>query len=692
MNVSERKMRDQAIIVRNARKQYGGGNLVLNGVNLNVPKGCIYGLLGASGCGKTTLLSCIVGVRKLDAGDILVLGGRPGDNDSGIPGPRVGYMPQDISLVDEFSVIGALYFFGKINGLDKETIDERYLFLKDLLQLPPHDRLVKNMSGGQQRRVSFAAALLHKPELLILDEPTVGLDPVLRDNIWNHLVQITQEKQVTIIITTHYIEEAKQANKIGLLRSGQLLAESSPTELLEEWQTDSLEEAFLNLSQLQVQNRLDSRRTSSIANNTITMDLHTSQKMQLTSNWKKRCQALLLKNFYQFVRHPGGILFSFVLPIMQIILFFNSIGLDPKDLKISVVNEEAGNCNDGRNFGNVSYNYNDFSCNFADLSCKFLTEIDDSFLKKVYYDSYEEALDRAQKDGIVAIMHFRRNFSHAMQARLDDYLSLSEEDIVSGQIEVTIQTADRQISIYLQKRLYSVFFDKYDVIMKQCKIVPKFAKLPVNFEEPIFGSMDQTYTSFAAPIFVLLVLFMQATSLSSSIIITDRHSGVWDRVTVQGVTTTEILVTHLATQVFLTILQTTVALGIYFILSDSECKGSVATIMWLSLLGGLCGMCYGFTISVVCTSHTLVNYASVGSFYPLVILTGYLWPVEGMPKVLRWFSLALPLTKPGISIRDVLEKGSSIDEPEVYLGFIVMGAWIAILVSFCMVYLKAKST
>ncbi|XP_003705981.2 ABC transporter G family member 20 [Megachile rotundata] len=686
-------MPDQAIIVRNARKQYGGGHVVLNDINLNVPRGCIYGLLGASGCGKTTLLSCIVGVKKLDAGDILVLGGRPGNKDSGIPGPRVGYMPQDISLVDEFSVIGALYFFGKINGLDKDTIDERYIFLKDLLQLPPQDRLVKNMSGGQQRRVSFAAALLHKPELLILDEPTVGLDPVLRDNIWNHLVKITQEKQVTVIITTHYIEEAKQANKIGLLRNGQLLSESSPNELLEEWHTDSLEEAFLNLSQLQVQNQLD-RRASNVTHNAIAMDSHTSytsKTMQLRSSWKKRCEALLLKNFYQFVRHPGGILFSFVLPIMQVILFFNSIGLDPKNLKISVVNEEAGNCNNGRNFGNVSYNY-DFTCNFSDLSCRFLSEINDSFLKKVYYDSYEEALNLAQKDRSVAIMHFRRNFSHASQARLDDYLSLSEEDIVSGQIEVTIQTADRQISIYLQKKLYDFFFEKYDTIMKQCKIRPKFAKIPVNFEEPIFGKRDQNFVSFAAPIFILLVLFVQTTSLCSSIIITDRHSGVWDRLCVQGVTTTEIIATHLATQVFLTILQTAVAMIIYFSLSDSECKGSIITVILMSLLSGLCGVCYGFTISVVCTSHTLVNYASVGSFYPLVLLSGYVWPVEGMPKLLRWISLALPITKPGISMRDIVEKGSSIDQPEVYLGFIVMATWIICLVTFCVIYLKAKST
>ncbi|KAF4529688.1 hypothetical protein B566_EDAN010774, partial [Ephemera danica] len=166
-----------AVYVENAYKYYGSSKspkVVLDRLNMTVPQGTIYGLLGASGCGKTTLLTCIVGRRRLNSGDIWVLGGRPGSRGSGVPGPRVGYMPQDIALFSDFSF--------------RETI------------------------GGQKRRVSLAAALLHDPELLILDEPTVGVDPVLRQRIWDHLVQITVRGNTTVIITTHYIEEARQAD------------------------------------------------------------------------------------------------------------------------------------------------------------------------------------------------------------------------------------------------------------------------------------------------------------------------------------------------------------------------------------------------------------------------------------------------------------------------------------------------
>ncbi|XP_071625909.1 ABC transporter G family member 23-like [Temnothorax longispinosus] len=142
-------------------------------------------------------------------------------------------MPQKIALYSEFSIRETFIYFGWCAGMTTEQVDEKLTFLIKFLELPPENRFVKNLSGGQQRRVSFAAAILAEPELLILDEPTVGVDPILRQNIWDHLVQITKNGTRTIIITTHYIEETRQAGIIGLMRNGKFLAEESPAKLME---------------------------------------------------------------------------------------------------------------------------------------------------------------------------------------------------------------------------------------------------------------------------------------------------------------------------------------------------------------------------------------------------------------------------------------------------------------------------
>jgi len=206
-----------------------------------------YGLLGPSGSGKTTLLKSVVGQLTPTEGWVKVFGFQPNQPGSQIPGAAIGYMPQELAVYEDFTIKETLWYFGRLYRIPNKLIKERIEFLLNFLDLPRSKRLIVNMSGGQKRRVSLASALVHSPPLLILDEPTVGVDPLLRQSIWQHLVTLTQTEKITVIVTTHYIEEARRANIVGLMRRGKLLAENAPESLMAKHDSNSLEDVFLKL-------------------------------------------------------------------------------------------------------------------------------------------------------------------------------------------------------------------------------------------------------------------------------------------------------------------------------------------------------------------------------------------------------------------------------------------------------------
>ena len=216
---------------------------VLQGLGMTVDEGSIYGLLGPSGCGKTTLLKVILGFLAPESGKVEVKGE--------IPGSDVGYSPQEIALYPDLSIAETLRFHGRLHGMDANRILARQSWLIEFLDLPDPARTVGKLSGGQKRRVSLAVALLHEPNLLLLDEPTVGVDPELRARLWDHLQEISANG-TSIVITTHYIDEARNADRVGLMRDGVLLAEDSPQSVMDSQSTSSLEEAFLALCRREV--------------------------------------------------------------------------------------------------------------------------------------------------------------------------------------------------------------------------------------------------------------------------------------------------------------------------------------------------------------------------------------------------------------------------------------------------------
>ncbi|MBA3045926.1 MAG: ABC transporter ATP-binding protein [Candidatus Thermoplasmatota archaeon] len=230
-----------AIKVEKLEKKFGDFR-ALDGLDLDIRKGEVYGLLGPNGAGKTTAIKVLTGLLKMTAGNAEVLGTRLPNKDIT---QRVGYMPQETALYLGLTVHQNLEFFGKLFGMDKSKILEREAELLKFIDLERwKDEMVTNLSGGMKHRVSLACALIHEPEVLFLDEPTVGVDPELRESFWKFFGNL-KEKGITILITTHYMDEASHCDRIGFMRTGKLIAEGQPQAILREAGTKSLEDAFL---------------------------------------------------------------------------------------------------------------------------------------------------------------------------------------------------------------------------------------------------------------------------------------------------------------------------------------------------------------------------------------------------------------------------------------------------------------
>ncbi len=217
-----------------------GGTVALDGISLRVSAGRVTGLLGPSGSGKSTLIRSVVGVQRITSGCVTVLGEAAG---SALLRARVGYVTQAPSVYGDLSVRENLRYFGRIVRAPRQRADE-VIGIVDLV--PFAERVVDRLSGGERARVSLATALLNDPELLVLDEPTVGLDPVLRRDLWDMFHELAG-RGYSLLVSSHVMDEAVRCHDLLLLRDGKLLAAGTPQELRARTGTDDLESVFLRL-------------------------------------------------------------------------------------------------------------------------------------------------------------------------------------------------------------------------------------------------------------------------------------------------------------------------------------------------------------------------------------------------------------------------------------------------------------
>ncbi|KAJ1525309.1 hypothetical protein ONE63_010131 [Megalurothrips usitatus] len=708
--------RAAAISIRNAKKSYPlGSGVVLDGFNMTVPEGTIYSLLGASGCGKTTVLSCVVGRRRLNSGSVTVLGLSPGTPRSGMPGPTIGYMPQELALYGGFTVTETLQFFGWVAGLAKDVVRERTEKLLSTLEIPTENRLVRDLSGGQQRRVSLAVTLIHQPPVIILDEPTVGVDPVLRQNIWDLLLHMTRDGHTTVVITTHYIEEARQADTIGLMRQGTLLAEDSPDRLLARYGCHSMEDVFLKLS-LRQQRALavvaataaaaaaDLAEADGEAASPGTTELGEGldeRPAVLDDPGLLHCKpvylenhnntlACLWKNLTYMKRNLVPVLFVVILPIIQCGLFGVTVGRDPRDLRLAVVNDDVA-CSAAIGVaGFPGYPNNCTTKNLRFLSCRMLELIDDDRIALEPFPSIPSALEAVRTGKAWGALYFPANYSRFLAARHVWGRYASDKALNHSEISAWMDMSNQYIGHMLQASLSLSVLRFTRDIQQGCHWNTRNTPVPVRIMEPVYGQLEPSFQDFCLPGMIVTTVFFMALLVTVGSILEEKRDGLMARSLSAGVTIHEVLAAHVIIQMVLMVIAMVIALVMLLCVFQLSNQGPLFWVILLCFLQGLCGMCLGFFISCLCDTDMAATYMGVGTFFPLIFLSGMLWPVEGMHYLLRSVGWALPLTLATTALRSIMGRGWGIDQPVVYLGFVSTLVWIVIFMSITLITIRVQ--
>ncbi|KAI4460755.1 atp-binding cassette sub-family h member 1 [Holotrichia oblita] len=547
---------------------------VMRNVNLMAYAGQAYVLLGPHGSGKSSILDVILGFSALNNGCINVFGVRPGSKSSGCPGPRVGYTPQSNGLFKQMTINETFKYYGNMLGLKSNYINQRICYLNDLLALPLGKLYISQCDENQKRQISFAIAILHEPELLLLDEPCQGVDPVCRTNIWDHLKTLV-EKGVTVFLTTQHLPDANRADRLGILRNGYLLMEGSPAELINDYKENSIETLYTNIYSLRIKKGKLDEKKSIHEHPRVKLERITSHGSEgflyveepgdtnATQNKKqnnkkapvgfhcplkflpncKRLATLLSRDIRLSFRCYTWLLTVCLVPIILLVLFTFTVGEHPKNLKIGVVNFET---HEDCSRQNVSEKY---------VSCQVLGQIDKNIIQTTDYKKYDDAKSDAYNMKISAILVIGEKFTTQLVRMLAGVVNnkvleqgnpntpqlVLQMDMTNKVVATTIERAiKRAVEKYLQMATKQSTVQNatvgYPMVVS---INTKLGKLFgfANFRysqvgKPIFGDENSADTEFICLALTVVFLYYLASFLAATTMVSYRvgHLAVRDYV------------------------------------------------------------------------------------------------------------------------------------------------------------------
>ncbi|KAF0762245.1 ABC transporter G family member 23-like [Aphis craccivora] len=674
--------RDKSIIVKDAYKRYSD-IISMEGLNMSVSTGtmyilwlgvrmCIlytaisidcdstlkrYGLLGPSGCGKTTLLNCILGLTALDSGNIYLKAQCHSE---------ISYMPQDITLHNNLTSYQTFIFYGKLYGINDGNVKRRINELVRLLRLPSLSIQIKNLSGGEKRRLSFGVALFHDPKIMILDEPTVGIDPVIRQSIWNHLVELSLRGK-TIVITTHYVEEAVRADVVGFMRNGVLVGEDSPNTLILKQSSLTLEEAFLSLCCIQ-----ESEKTSITSKREYSAILpFTKNRLKNNFSWR-RIRALTYKNAALLYKDHTFLFFTFVLPLVQTIVYNLCVGHNIQNVKLGVVNDEVNNCSTGLYQQKCFLN----DPNNTKLSCMFIDHLRASNNYLIDYSTLESGNAALNAKLIWGLIYFTSNYTLTLKNRLN--LFVNRYDIDFSSVQITLDSSNYIMKLKIKDDMTSTFVKTLNQAAMYCNISEKSYSYPISIQS--IGNVKVTeFIHSASPGFIVLLAFYFPMILSTGLLLSEKDEGIMSRIMVAGVKFLEFVVSIIFLQTIVHIIQSSIEIFImYFMFNNPISLDNFWTFAMTIMIIGYQGMFAGILVATVSKNYTMATHINMGTNVLFSCLCGLIWPMESAHPILKAFNCFLPLSIASETIGNLTLKEWPLYHPLVLRGLILTIVWLIV--------------
>ena len=636
-----------AIEAENLIMQFGDF-IAVNNVNLKIKQGEIFGFLGSNGCGKTTTMKMLTGLLTPTSGKAKLFGEEVKDNSLQMK-EKVGYMTQAFSLYNELTILENLELHAKLFHI-KEDREERIEYLLEKFDLKDYkDNLAIDLPLGIKQRLSLATAVIHKPKMLILDEPTSGVDPISRDNFWELLIDLSRNDNVTIFISTHFMNEGARCDRISLMHQGKVLITNTPKELISLKNKDTLEEAFISYLKEAVGESASEEKTEELSFNTSTQQSKPNSIFSLL-----RVIGYSYRESLELFRDKVRLTFALLGTVILMFVIGYGISLDVEDLKFAVLDQDK-----------------------TPLSQSYIENIAGSryFLEKESLDSFSQ-LDERMKKGKISV-------AFVIPPDFGKNLTKGYSEEIAVWIDGTFPFRAETIHGYVQGLHYNYIerFYKENFGMDISSDVNILLRYSYNQD---FKSIY----SIVPAVIPMLLIFIPAILMALSVV-REKELGSITNFYATPVTKLEFLLGKQLPYVFVSFISFLILVFFAIFVFDVPLKGNFFTLSFAALLYIICTTGIGLLMSSFAkTQIAALAGTAIFTLLPTVQFAGLKDPVSSLEGIGRLIGEVFPVTYFINISRGLFSKNVSFSD--LHLEFFALGVSAVVIIMLSLFVLKKQ--